>query len=404
MQYTLMHKRLPVGELEMDESSGAVAKVREIYRPEHLPLGGPADRGWLNQWWSGRTLPLDRAGVREALAALGVAGPRLLALGSWGLSLSDHYWLRPQGCGLAWEEVSFFRRPFSGDVGDALLGRPGRGGKPELRSPDAATDGFLPKRWVVLEGKPHLMKGGSPPYFQQPFNEVLASELLKRLGVPHVPYTLCWQGGQPYSLCPCLVAEDTELVTAWQVMGTGKKDNRTSLYQHFLARCEALGAGDLTARLDEMLVLDYLIADEDRHFSNFALLRDPETLAWKGMAPLFDSGTSMGYDRTAERMAVERDLVCKPFKRRQLQQLELVTSYDWIDFDALADGEALVYEICSGAPAAELLGTDRISAMASALRRRTAVLRHRAAEGGGGREACSVRGDVTDHRAETYRR
>lgn len=402
MQYTLMHKKIPAAELEMDQVTGVIAKVRAVYRPEHLPLGGPADKGWLNQWWGDRALPADRAGVREALAVLGAAGPRALALRGWGLSLSDHYWLRPQGCALTWEEVSFFRRPFSGDVGDALLGLPRRAGALDLCSPDSSTDGFLPKRWVTLDGMPYLMKGGSPPYFQQPFNEVIASALQERLHIPHVPYTLCWQGGQPYSLCPCLVTEDTELVTAWQVMQTGKKDNRTSLYQHFLNRCEALGVGNVTARLDEMLVLDYLIADEDRHFSNFALLRDPETLAWKGMAPLFDSGTALGYARTAQRMGVERDLVCKPFKGRHLQQLELVTSFDWIDFDALADSEELVYDVCSGAQAADLLGRDRIEAMAAGLRRRMGILRQRAKQGDAGRAARCVQGDVTDHTAQTY--
>lgn len=402
MQYTLMHKKIPAAELEMDEVTGVIVKVREVYRPEHLPLGGPADKGWLNQWWVDRTVPADRAGVREALDILGEAGPRALALRSWGRNLSDHYWLRPQGCGLTWEEVSFFRHPFSGDVGDALLGRSRRAEALDLCSPDSSTDGFLPKRWVILDGVPYLMKGGSPPYFQQPFNEVIASGLQKRLHIPHVPYTLCWQGGQPYSLCPCLVAEDTELVTAWQVMQTGKKDNRTSLYQHFLTRCEALGAGNMTARLDEMLVLDYLIADEDRHFSNFALLRDPETLGWKGMAPLFDSGTALGYARTAQRMGVERDLVCKPFKRRHLQQLELVTAFDWIDFDALEGSEELVYAVCSDTQAAALLGRDRIEAMAAGLRRRIGILRYTAKQGNAGRTSQGVQGDVTDHTAQTY--
>lgn len=399
MRYTLMHKRLPAAELEMDEGTGAVVKVWEVLRPEHLPLGGPPDKGWLGRWWEDRTIPPGRAGVKEALEALGVDGPRQLALRSWGLSLSDHYWLRPQGSGLAWEEVTFFRQPFSGDVGDALLGKPaGR----DLRSPDAVTDGFLPKRWVVLDGTPHLMKGGSPPYFQQPFSEVIASALMERLGIPHVPYTLCWQGEVPYSLCPDLVGEDTELVTAWQVMGTGKKDNSTSLYQHFLSRCQALGAGDMRKRLDGMLVVDYLLADEDRHFGNFALLRDPDTLAWKGMAPLFDSGTSLGYNRTAARMGVDRDVVCKPFKGRHLHQLELVTSFDWIDFDALEDGEAVVRAVCAGPRAEALLGKDRIDAIVSALRRRTGILRHRAEEGSRETAAASAQGDVAENTAQTY--
>ena len=47
MQYTLMHKKIPAAELEMDQVTGVIVKVREVYRPEHLPLGGPADKAGL---------------------------------------------------------------------------------------------------------------------------------------------------------------------------------------------------------------------------------------------------------------------------------------------------------------------------------------------------------------------
>lgn len=34
--------------------------------------------------------------------------------------------------------------------------------------------------------------------------------------------------------------------------------------------------------------------NKDRHFNNFGVLRNTETLEWLGMAPIYDSGSSYG--------------------------------------------------------------------------------------------------------------
>lgn len=59
-----------------------------------------------------------------------------------------------------------------------------------------------------------------------------------------------------------------------------EKDNNTSVYQHFVNCCKALGIKDVVPFLDRMIVLDYLIANEDRHLNNFGVLRNAETLEW----------------------------------------------------------------------------------------------------------------------------
>jgi|GEM_PF-5755159 len=40
-----------------------------------------------------------------------------------------------------------------------------------------------------------------------------------------------------------------------------------------------------------MIVFDYLILNEDRHFCNIGAIRNAITLEWLGIAPIFDSGT-----------------------------------------------------------------------------------------------------------------
>ncbi|GJM72564.1 hypothetical protein HMSSN036_47800 [Paenibacillus macerans] len=82
-----------------------------------------------------------------------------------------------------------------------LLGKGVSGESLSLMSPDNTSDGWLKKKWTLLNGKRCLVKGGSGAIQQEPYNEVLASRLMERLGIPHVSYTLLEQENYPYSVC-----------------------------------------------------------------------------------------------------------------------------------------------------------------------------------------------------------
>ena len=372
---TLMHKRLAVAELELDDATGFIRKIDAVPAPEHLPVGvpfrkGTADRGALNDWWSDRSIPASRSGIQQALETLDIPNTKLLLLRCYGLSLSDQYWICPHGSGLTWEEINFFDNPFSDDMGDVLFGSPKREPEFDFSSPDNTSDGFLKKRWKIIHGKRCLIKGGSNPFQQQPFNEVIASDIMQSLGIPHVPYSVIWSEGRPYSVCEDFVAGDTELVPAWRIIQTQKKDNSTSVYQHFVNCCEALSIKNVVPYLDRMITLDYIIANEDRHLNNFGVLRNAETLEWCGFAPIYDSGSSLGYDKVAGQIRMERDVECKPFKKHHAEQLKLVSDFSWIDFDSLADVDELITRTLSADGAKEYMDDNRIRAIAETTNRR----------------------------------
>lgn len=102
---------------------------------------------------------------------------------------------------------------------------------------------------------------------------------------------------------------------------------------HYVNLCEEHGIKNIRHSLDEMLVIDYIVANEDRHFNNFGVIRNAETLEWLSAAPIFDSGTSLGYNRLERSIADIK--VCKPFKKTHNEQLQLVTSFDWIEFSKI---------------------------------------------------------------------
>ena len=377
MNYTLMHKDIPVADLTLDETTGSIQRIDALFRGGHLPVGvsvrrGMADRAAFNAWWTDRFIPSARSGLVDALSQLGFPNPQQVISRNLGLSLSDHYWVKPAGSGLSWNEVNFFENKFSPDVGDALLGKLNKASGIDLRSPDWTCDGNLRKRWAILDGKRCLIKAGSPPFQQQPFGEVIAARIAERLGISHIPYTVIWDEGLPYSVCEDFVTPNTELIPAWRVMQTQKKDNQTSVYQHYRNCCEKLGVPNVTHALDQLLVLDYLIANEDRHFNNFGLLRNPDTLQWLGPAPIYDSGSCLGYDKLTPQIRSGRNVTCKPFKRTHQDQLRLVTSFDWLDLSKLDDVDQDIRKVLAGAE--EFIDKERVEAIIASVNQRIQML------------------------------
>ena len=338
MDCTLMHKRVPVLAMTIDEDSAAIIALGECFAPEHLPVGidymhGKPNKATLNAWWEGRAIPASRSGLRDALEIMNVSYAQKLLVKCLGLSLSDQYWINPADTPLLWDDVNFFDNHFSEDVGNALFGQPKRG-ELDLMSPDNTSDGWLKKKWSIVDGQRILVKCGSNLYRQEPLNEVLATAVCRRLGIPHVPYTVVWEGDEPYSLCPDFITSDTELVSAWHITQTQKKPNNVSLLQHFMNCCDSLGIPGMREHLDRMLALDFIIANEDRHLNNFGAIRNAETLEWIGPAPIYDSGTSMWYSTRTIATQPEHS-PSKPFKKTHAEQIKLAQSLAWIDFDAL---------------------------------------------------------------------
>lgn len=406
MRYMLMHKCFAVAELVFDETTGEIIKTGSVYDAERLPVGvkernGRADRSLLNEWWLNRSIPNTRSGIRNVLDTLEINNTQVLPLRSYGLSLSDAYWILPEGSNINWYDLNFFENAFSEDVGDVLLFGQVRNIETfNFNSPDNTTDGYLKKRWKIINGKRCLIKGGSNLERQQPFNEVIASKIMDRLGIDHAPYSILWEDDEPYSVCEDFVTRDTELISAWRIMQTQKKDNSTSVYQHFVNCCKSLGAPDVVPALDRMIVLDYIIANEDRHLNNFGLLRNAETLEWLGFAPIYDSGSSLGYNSLLSQIHTEKNITCKPFKRRHDEQVKLVTSLDWIDFSKLSDAGDMVREVFSDPRAKELISENRKEAIAQMVERHIVSLQT-IAESHTPRED-STEGDVEENVAEDY--
>ena len=348
----LMHGDIRVASIVIGPY-GSLASVNDILAPEHLPTGvsgNDRERCFedLFYWWSKRSIPLSREGIKTLLDSIGAPGTEYLQAKSLGLSLSDSYWIKPKVSEMEWSDVNFYDNDFSEDVGKALF-NPGIHGIERFDSPDSSSDGNLKKRWIIAGGTRYLLKAGSGQIRQEPYNEVIASEVMRRLGVDHVDYALTHMNREVYCTCPAFTSRDVELVPAWAILKGSRREEGQTLYEFVRRSLESFGIDDCTGFLDRMICTDFIIANEDRHFGNFGIIRNPESLEVKGFAPMFDSGTSLGSRIQTVWIEEGYDLLCKPFKVTHGEQIHLVKSFDWLELDRLDGMPERVLDIFHGA-------------------------------------------------------
>ena len=195
--------------------------------------------------------------------------------------------------------------------------------------------------------------------------------IMDRLGIDNAGYSLGWIDGDPYSVCPDFVDRDTELVTMAYVMYASRWCG--TAYRTCVSACSEMGI-DVVPFLDRMIVTDFLLANEDRHLYNLGLIRDAGTLEFIGPAPIYDCGSSLGYNQDVPDMVGTAGTVCKPFAESFEKELDLVTDFGWVDADgmdgALQDVRAFLSE-CKG------IDPERAGAMSGIIEARIETLRPR---------------------------
>ena len=335
-RFMLMNREHEVLSFRFDASTGEFFDADEVVDASRAPLsimsprGVRASRAELSSWWGHRSIPRARAGIEAKLRELGLPETYDLPFKCMGLSLSDQYWIRPYESNIRWKDINFFENPFHEAEIEEWLADVG------LDSPDNTSDGVLSKRWVCRGVERRLLKGGSA-LGQEPYNEVIATELFSRRFdvTDYVPYELEeWNGGIVCS-CPDLVRPHEELIPAYYVLKSARSPEHHDDYRRYVDRCISLGVEDVETALSKMIVADYILANHDRHWRNFGLIRDVETLGYR-TAPLFDSGTSLWcHIPTRELEHTSFAIDAKPFYADEKRQLRLVSDDAWLDLDAL---------------------------------------------------------------------
>ena len=169
-----------------------------------------------------------------------------------------------------------------------------------------------------------------------------------------------------------MTTDRQDFVSAYYIFSAFPRADGVNAYDHFLACCEKLGIPDVPERLQSMMILDYLICNQDRHFGNFGAIRDAVTLEWVGFAPIFDSGTSLWFDQYASKINALADTPAKPFAATQQAQLALARDgLQTLNLSALSNCKDEVLAIYEQAHFGE---PDRANILADALAARCEAL------------------------------
>lgn len=362
-----MNKNKKVFDFVYDEEEHFIVNFERNYpeNEDYAPFGlikmNEIDKVEFNKWWKNRQIPASRKGLKEVLHNSNVYDKDnfdLLDAKVYGLSLSDQYWVKGVNEEISWESINFFDNEFSEDIGKILF----NGGKTalnlNLNTPDMTSNGNYEKRWKIIDGERYLLKAGSKIYNQEPFNELIATKLYERLlnKDEYVEYSVIFDDDKAISKCKNFITKDTELVPAWKINEYYEFLDDEDKYTHYIRCLNNLGIKDAETLTDKMIVCDYIIANKDRHFNNFGVIRDVNTLKFIDVAPIFDNGCSLWYDEND--MYVGEFFLTKPFEEYEKKQLSLVKKLEWLDISKLEDFPNEVKTILS---MDKLLSKERIN-------------------------------------------
>ncbi len=266
---------------------------------------------------------------------------------------------------MTWESINFFDNPFSADVGDILFGKP-PSGEIDLSSPDNSSDGVLRKKWTIVEDHRMLVKSGTEPFYQEPYNEAIASIIMNSQGISNANYRLTSDEDIPCSICEDFIDRDTELITAGQIVsqigcppGVSKRD----LYESF---CSDIGL-NITDHMAKQDFIDHIMMNTDRHLGNYELIRDANALEWIGAAPIYDTGTSLMCKATTRRIIESIPNVNDDLK---MDGRILHADLDWLDIEGMFNTLPTIEEILCDGSSEYRMEDDRITTLMALLRKR----------------------------------
>lgn len=328
--FYLKHKNNTVLEFLLD-SHMHVLEIVKVYDKKMIPLflqeyHVPLTAMLLDDWISARCIPENRQGIDRVLPKLGVYSTRMMITKWFFVSLTDQYWITPVMAEVLWEDINLFQNNFSDSFGNVLIGNTQK--LNSVKTPDASLGGQLKKKWKIINNIRTLIKDGSGESKQEVFNEVIATEICKRMHFKHVTYRILKEKSDNiYCACDCFVDQNTEFVSAYDILGTIKNDTNLSQYEHYIKELEKNQIKDARKQVEDMLLLDFIIGNIDRHLNNFGILRDADTLEFLETAPIFDTGSSLGSNKVAAFFDIEKNEEINSFESDEFTQFKLIQGH-----------------------------------------------------------------------------
>lgn len=239
---------------------------------------------WLTAFLESRKAPKHRRHIQEILTQYRCNDLKGFIDVTHAVSLNDVFWVKGEGSALTWADVSLYRNEFDQLISIAAFDGTMSSTVLSSSSPEFGTDGYYAKCWVREDERIFLYKRGSELFETEQYSEYLAYQVASRICPNAIPYDLALYHGQVVSKCELFTNEDVGLVKAARVFGNEKP------IPAMLSYFESIGSADTFRR---MCILDAIILNPDRHYGNFGVLFDTDTMKVLRMAPVFDNNRAL---------------------------------------------------------------------------------------------------------------
>lgn len=235
-------------------------------------------------WLAGRTLLLSRTNAKKLYQAFRLEQTQdetsraKLAIACRALSILDNYWVKLDTDNVTWDEVNLRHNSLNQAVAQIALHGTSLSLQGSLVSPEFTTNGAYAKAWRRDEdGSLWLYKLNDMQSTAK--IEVMVSNILDCTNVDHCHYEAREDMDAYVCACPAMTSDEVSIA-----------DGLT-----FIGYCNRIGINpdDYLKEHDKdnyynMFIVDYLIANPDRHGQNWGIEYDAGTMDILGLHPLFD--------------------------------------------------------------------------------------------------------------------
>ena len=287
----LMSKDIEVALINFDTNTF------KVYKPDLMPFdlrGKGVDLYNVRDWLSDRVLSISRSNAKKIVSALKLnQNNRIqICLACKGLSLSDCYWLKAfNDTESTWENVNLYRNSLNKAIAQIALTGNYVTIQGKIRTPELTGQGVYAKCWKRMYGDIYLCKSGSRMgKGNEALVEILCSDILEQLDINHVDYIQSNAGGRIVSRCRNIANEN---ISICEIDSFRNYCNRENLDLNKWLESQKL--------YFQMLIVDYLILNEDRHSGNWGIYFDANTGKPLRLHPLFDHNGA--FDNNGDKMS-----------------------------------------------------------------------------------------------------
>lgn len=242
----------------------------------------------ITSYLSRRVLNIDRENAKNLLNAYELSQSddpitkTKIAITCKATSMIDDYWLNDDNLSLKWENINLRENHLNQIVAHIALHGKSLTISGIPHTPELTGQGAYAKAWVRKDDSVYLYKKSSKKGIESEI-EVMTSNILDCFNIEHVKYFAETSEGHFVSACKNMSTDDYCIVPAEDVlMYCNKKDID---FMNYALKIDS-------DSIYKMCVVDYLIANRDRHMLNWGFYMNNNTGNLLKCHPLFDHNNS----------------------------------------------------------------------------------------------------------------